>query len=107
MRARAAATGSSPPAVVMAWRRWAAASAWRASRGLLTLEAGLLGLEALLGTFGLLGLGTGLADVILGDLVVLHQGISLGQTQAQAPHSIQSKRLSFSALSYSLTRLYQ
>ena len=41
---------------------------------LLTLEASLLGLEALLGTFGLLGLGTGLADVILGDLVVLHQG---------------------------------
>ncbi len=38
------------------------------------LEAGLLGLETLLGTLGLFGLGTGLADIILGNLVVLHQG---------------------------------
>ena len=43
-------------------------------RGLVPLEAGLLGLEALLGALRLLGLGTDLADVILGNLVVLHQG---------------------------------
>ena len=38
------------------------------------LEAGLLGLETLLGTLGFFGLGTGLANIILGNLVVLHQG---------------------------------
>ena len=43
-------------------------------RGLVPLEAGLLGLEALLGALRLLVLGTDLADVILGNLVVLHQG---------------------------------
>ncbi len=39
----------------------------------LPLETGLLGFETLLGALGLLGLGTGFANVILGDLVVLHQ----------------------------------
>ncbi len=46
----------------------------RLARRLVPLEAGLFGLEALFGALGLLGLGTGFADVVLGDLVVLHQG---------------------------------
>ncbi len=39
----------------------------------LPLETGLLGLETLLGAFGFFGLGAGFANVVFGDLVVLHQ----------------------------------
>ena len=42
--------------------------------GLVPLEARLLGLETQAGAFGLLGFLAGLADIVLGNLVVLHQG---------------------------------